>query len=81
VFVSDLDWLIVVWYLPPLRAPDLTLLHMGGIAPRGQLIKTTKLISRYQTSKVPITVSDLRQAGCFLQVLWFHPPVKLTTTV
>ena len=26
-------------------------------------------------------VSDLRQDGGFLQILRFHPPVKLTTTI
>jgi len=26
-------------------------------------------------------VSDLRQVGGFLRVLWFPPPIKLTTTI
>ena len=26
-------------------------------------------------------VSDLRQVGGFLQVLWFPPPIKLTATI
>ena len=26
-------------------------------------------------------VSDLRQVGGFLRVLWFPPPLKLTTTI
>jgi hypothetical protein len=26
-------------------------------------------------------VSDLRQVGGFLQVLWFHPPINLTATI
>jgi len=26
-------------------------------------------------------VSDLRQVGGFLQVLWFPPPLKLTVTI
>jgi hypothetical protein len=26
-------------------------------------------------------VSDLRQNGGFLQVIWFPPPIKLTTTI
>ena len=35
------------------------------------------LIQRY----VLKFVSDLRQVGGFLQVLWFPPPIKLTTTI
>jgi hypothetical protein len=26
-------------------------------------------------------VNDLRQAGDFLRVLWFPPPIKLTATI
>jgi hypothetical protein len=26
-------------------------------------------------------VSDLREVGCFLQVLWFPPPIQLTATI
>ena len=26
-------------------------------------------------------VSDLRHLSCYLQVFWFLPPIKLTTTV
>jgi hypothetical protein len=26
-------------------------------------------------------VNDLRQVGGFLMVLWFSPPIKLTTTI
>ena len=26
-------------------------------------------------------VSDLQQVGDFIQVLWFPPPIKLTTTI
>jgi hypothetical protein len=26
-------------------------------------------------------VSDLRLVGGFLWALWFHPPIKLTTTI
>jgi hypothetical protein len=26
-------------------------------------------------------VSDLQQVGCFLRVLWFLPPIKLTATI
>jgi hypothetical protein len=28
-----------------------------------------------------MVVSDLRQVGGFLQVLWFPPPIKLTATI
>jgi hypothetical protein len=26
-------------------------------------------------------ICDLLQAGCFLPVLWFPPPIKLTATI
>ena len=50
---------------------------------------TTKLLSSitaldelFSIQHYVITfVGDLRQAGGFLQVLRFHPPIKLTTTI
>ena len=50
---------------------------------------TTKAVSSnpvhgevYSIQHYVITfVSDLQQVGGFLRVLWFHPPIKLTTTI
>ena len=42
---------------------------------------TTDVSSNLDQGEVIKFVSDLRQVDGFLQVLWFPPPIKLTTAI
>jgi len=69
---------VIVWYM------DLQL----HVRMRSVLI-TTKVLSSNPSHGEVYTiqqyvlkfVSELRQVGCFLRILTFPPPIKLTTTI
>jgi len=46
---------------------------VGSTPPHGDVYSLQHYVIQF--------VSDLRQVGGFLQVLWFPPPIKLTATI
>ena len=67
---------VVVWLLNlqlPMQPVPITTHDVTSIPGHGVMYS----IQHYEIK----FVSDLRQVGVFLRVLWFTPPIKLTTTI
>jgi hypothetical protein len=67
---------VIVWYLdlhPPMQSVPITTKVVSLNPIHGEVYLIQHYVIKY--------VSDLRQVGGFLRVLWFPPPIKLTATI
>jgi hypothetical protein len=67
---------VIVWYLDlhlPMQSVPITTKVVSLNPVHGKVYLIQHYVIKY--------VSDLRQVGGFLRVLWFPPPIKLTATI
>jgi hypothetical protein len=67
---------VIVWYLDlhlPMQSVPITTKVVSLNPVHGEVYLIQHYVIKY--------VSDLRQVGGFLRVLWFPPPIKLTATI
>jgi hypothetical protein len=72
--VSVISWRSVLLVMVYLHLPASNTTHVVSSNPaHGEVHWIQHYAIKY--------VSDLRQIGGFLWVLWFHPPIELTSTI
>jgi len=67
---------VIVWWLDlqlPVQSMSITTKHVSSNPVHGRVYLIQHYVIKF--------VSDLRQVGGFLQLLWFPPPIKLTATI
>ena len=69
---------VIVWYMDlqlhvPVQSLPITTKVLSSNPSHGEVYRIQQYVLKF--------VSDLRQVGCFLRILRFTPPIKLTATL
>jgi hypothetical protein len=64
---------MIEWYISTIYNQYLSPLRLSSNPVHAEVYSIQRYVIKF--------VSDLRQVSGFLQVLWFPPPIKLTSTI